>query len=134
MEDAGADAIVAEGTEAGGHVSNRMTSIVLIPAVRDAVKIPVIAAGGIADARGVVAAFALGADAVQMGTRFLCSRECIVHPRYKKAIAEAKDDCTVVTGIALGNPLRSLANQFSRLQERCSKSSTFRSFGRNRCT
>ncbi len=120
LERAGADAIVAEGTESGGHIGET-TTMVLVPQVVDSVRIPVIAAGGIGDGRGLVAALALGAQGIQMGTRFVCSTECIAHPRYKQKILEANDQATVVTRQALGLPQRSLRNkltdQFQELEK-----------------
>lgn len=113
MEREGVDAVIAEGTESGGHVGE-LTTMVLVPQVVDAVKIPVIAAGGIADSRGVVAALALGAMGVQIGTRFLCSTECTVHENYKKAVLNAKDRDAVVTGRSTGHPVRSLKNKLTR--------------------
>ncbi|MBI2847847.1 MAG: DUF561 domain-containing protein [Chloroflexi bacterium] len=112
LERAGADAIIAEGTESGGHIGET-TTMVLIPQVVDSVKIPVIAAGGIADGRGLVAALALGARGIQMGTRFACSQECIAHHRYKQKIIEAHNRATVVTRQANGLPLRSLQNKLT---------------------
>ncbi len=113
LERAGADAIIAEGTESGGHVGETCT-MALVPQVADAVKIPVIAAGGIADGRGLVASFALGALGVQMGTRFICSEECIAHPDFKSHIIQAHDRATTVTGKAIGHPARCLENKFTR--------------------
>lgn len=113
MERAGADAVVAEGCEAGGHIGE-LTTMALIPAVCDAVSIPVIAAGGIADARGLAAAFALGAEGVQMGTRFLASAECRIAQAYKDKVIAAKDSDTIVTGRSSGRPVRQLKNAFSR--------------------
>ena len=113
MERAGADAIVAEGQEAGGHIGE-LTTMALTPSVCDAVDIPVITAGGIADGRGMVAAFALGGEAVQIGTRFLTAEECTVHPEYKQKIMDAKDSDTIVTGRLVGHPARQLKNKFSR--------------------
>ena len=113
MEAAGADAVVAEGAESGGHVGELHT-MPLIPQVVDAVSIPVIAAGGICDGRGAAAAFMLGADAVQVGTRFLSAVECNVHPEYKDKILKASDVSTIVTGKTLGHPVRSLKTPFSR--------------------
>ena len=104
----GADAVIAEGTESGGHIGE-ITTMALVPQVVDAVDVPVIAAGGIADARGVAAAFALGAKAVQMGSRFVMSEECIAHPNYKNLILKAKDRSTVVTGRTLGHPAQAHA-------------------------
>lgn len=113
MERSKADAVIAEGTEAGGHIGE-LTTMVLVPQVVDAVEIPVIAAGGIGDGRGVAAAFMLGADAVQVGTRFLTAYECTVHPNYKQKIMNAKDIDTVVTGRSTGHPVRILKNKLSR--------------------
>lgn len=113
MQDAGADAVVAEGAESGGHVGELHT-MPLVPQVVDALDIPVIAAGGICDGRGVAAAFMLGADAVQMGTRFLSAEECTIHPEYKEKILKASDVSTIVTGKSLGHPVRSLKTPFSR--------------------
>ncbi len=112
MEAAGADAVVAEGMESGGRVGET-TTMALIPQVADSVRIPVVAAGGIADGRGLAAALALGAQGVQMGTRFVCSSECIAHPDYKQRILEANDAATMVTRQTLGYPLRTLRNKLS---------------------
>lgn len=113
VERAGATAVIAEGGESGGHVGD-LTTMTLVPQVCDAVKIPVIAAGGIADGRGIAAAFMLGAVGVQCGTCFIVANECTVHPNYKKKIINAKDIDTIVTGKRLGHPVRSLKNAFSR--------------------
>lgn len=113
MEKEGVDAVIAEGTESGGHVGE-LTTMVLVPQVVDAVNIPVIAAGGIADSRGIIAALALGAQGVQIGTRFLCSAECTVHENYKNAVVGAKDRDAVVTGRTTGHPVRSLKNKLTR--------------------
>jgi len=113
MQDAGADAVVAEGAESGGHVGELHT-MPLVPQVVDALDIPVIAAGGIADGRGVAAAFMLGAEAVQVGTRFLSAEECNIHPAYKEKILKATDISTIVTGKTLGHPVRSLKTPFSK--------------------
>lgn len=113
MERCGVDAVVAEGCEAGGHIGE-LTTMALVPAVCQAVEIPVIAAGGIADGRGMVAAFALGAEGVQMGTRFLASEECNVHADYKAKVVAAKDSDTIVTGRFSGHPVRGLKNAFAR--------------------
>ena len=113
MERAGADAVVAEGMESGGHIGEQ-TTMVLVPQVVDAVTIPVIAAGGIADARGFAAAMMLGAEAVQMGTRFVAAKESIVHANYKERIIKAKDIDSEVTGRSTGHPIRVLRNQMSR--------------------
>lgn len=109
----GASALIAEGGESGGHVGE-LTTMVLVPQVCDATDLPVIAAGGIADGRGVAAAFMLGACGVQMGTRFLSAEECTIHPVYKEKILKAKDLCTMVTGKRLGHPVRSLRTPFAR--------------------
>ena len=113
MQRCGADALVAEGTEAGGHIGEN-TTMVLVPQVVDAVEIPVIAAGGIADGRQLAAAFALGAAGVQMGTCLLASTECPIHDNYKQAILKAKDNDTIVTGRIAGTPVRVLKNEMSR--------------------
>lgn len=113
MARSGADAVIAEGTEAGGHVGE-LTTMVLVPQIVDAVDIPVIAAGGIGDGRQVAAAFMLGADGVQVGTRFLTAFECTVHENYKKKVLNAKDIDTVVTGRRTGHPVRVIKNKLSR--------------------
>lgn len=113
MEKCGADAIIAEGTEAGGHIGE-LTTMVLIPQVCDAVSVPVVAAGGIADSRGTAAVMALGADGIQVGTRFICSTECIAHDNYKQAVLKAKDRDAVVTGRSTGAPVRALKNKLTR--------------------
>ncbi|GHU50343.1 2-nitropropane dioxygenase [Clostridia bacterium] len=113
VEKFGATAVIAEGGESGGHVGE-LTTITLVPQVVDAVSIPVIAAGGIGDGRGIAAAFMLGATGVQCGTRFLTATECQVHENYKKKILEAKDIDTIVTGKTLGHPVRTLKNAFAR--------------------
>lgn len=112
MERCGADAIVAEGTEAGGHIGEN-TTMVLVPQIADAVQIPVIAAGGIADGRGMAAAFMLGAEGVQMGTRFVATNEAEVHENYKQCIIRAKDIDSRVTGRATGHPVRALRNKMT---------------------
>lgn len=109
----GADAVVAEGTEAGGHVGE-LTTMALVPQIVDAVDVPVIAAGGIADGRGVAAAYMLGASGVQVGTRFLAAHECCIHENYKKKVINAKDIDTVVTGRPTGHPVRVLKNKLAR--------------------
>ncbi len=109
----GATALIAEGGESGGHVGE-LTTIVLVPQICDATTLPVIAAGGICDGRGVAAAFMLGAQGVQLGTRFLSAFECNIHPVYKEKILKATDLCTMVTGKRLGHPVRSLRTQFAR--------------------
>ncbi len=113
MERAGADAVIVEGTEAGGHIGE-LTTMVLTPQVADAVSIPVIAAGGIADGRGIAAAFMLGAEGVQVGTRFLCAEECKVHEEYKRMVLEAKDTDTMATGRSTGHPVRVIKNPLAR--------------------
>ena len=113
MEQCGADAVVAEGTESGGHVGE-MTTMALVPKVVDSVSIPVIAAGGIADGRQLLAAFALGAVGVQLGTCLLASTECPIHPAYKEAVLKAKDNDTVVTGRITGTPVRIIKNSMAR--------------------
>ena len=113
MQQAGADAVVAEGAESGGHVGELHT-MSLVPQVVDALDIPVVAAGGICDGRGAAAAFMLGAEAIQVGTRFLSAQECNVHPEYKEKILKATDISTIVTGKSLGHPVRSLKTPFSK--------------------
>ena len=113
MEKSGADAVVAEGMESGGHIGEA-TTMTLVPQVVDAVSIPVIAAGGIADGRGIAAAFMLGAEAVQMGTRFVVSKESIVSQAYKDRVIKAKDIDSTVTGMSHGHPIRCLRNKMTR--------------------
>lgn len=113
LEREGADALIVEGTEAGGHIGE-LTTMAIVPQVADAVDIPVIAAGGIADGRGFLAALSLGAEGVQMGTRFVCSTECIAHDNYKERIIKAKDREAIVTGRSTGYPVRVLKNKFTR--------------------
>ena len=113
MERTGACAVIAEGGESGGHIGE-LTTMVLVPQVSEVVSIPVIAAGGIADGRGVAAAFMLGAEGVQIGTRFLSAEECNIAPVYKEKVVKAKDLCTMVTGKRLGHPVRSLRTSFAR--------------------
>ena len=113
MESIGADAIIGEGMEAGGHIGE-LTTMVLTPQLVDAVQIPVVAAGGIADGRGVAAAFALGAEGVQVGTRFMCAEECTIHPAVKDEVIKAKDRDTIVTGRSTGHPVRVLKNKLAR--------------------
>lgn len=120
MEKMGADAVIAEGTEAGGHIGE-ITTMCLTPQVADTVNIPVVCAGGIADERGAVAAFALGADGIQVGTRFICSDECIAHENYKHAVLKAKDRDAVVTGRSTGAPVRALKNKLTREYQRLEK-------------
>ena len=132
MEKDGADAVIAEGTESGGHIGE-LTTMALVPQVVDAVNIPVLAAGGIADSRGIVAAFALGAQGVQMGTRFICSNECTVHENYKMAVEKAKDRDAVVSGRCTGHPVRSLKNKltkgFEKLESEGCTIEEFEAFG-----
>ncbi|MCC5894927.1 MAG: enoyl-[acyl-carrier-protein] reductase FabK [Alkalibacterium sp.] len=113
MENEGADAIICEGMEAGGHIG-KLTTMTLVPQVVDAVTIPVIAAGGIADGRGMAAAFMLGASAVQLGTRFVVAHESIAHDNFKKRILKARDIDTVVTGLVTGHPVRVLRNKLTK--------------------
>ena len=113
LEKSGACAIIAEGGESGGHVGDT-TTMALVPQVCDAVSVPVIAAGGIADGRGIAAAFMLGAQGVQIGTRFLVAEECSVHRNYKEKVLKATDISTIVTGKRLGHPVRSIKTPFSR--------------------
>ena len=113
MERAGADAVVAEGTESGGHIGEN-TTMCLVPQVVDALEIPVIAAGGIADGRGIAASFMLGAEGVQLGTRFLAAEECQIHPTYKELVVKAKDTDSIVTGRTTGHPCRNVKTKFSK--------------------
>lgn len=113
MERAGADAVIAEGCEAGGHIG-KLTTMVLLPQVADAVSIPVIGAGGIGDGRGIAAAFVLGAQGVQVGTRFLVADECTIHENYKNAVIKAKDIDTVVTGRVTGHPVQVIKNKLAK--------------------
>ena len=113
LEKQGADALIAEGTEAGGHIGE-ITTMALVPQVVDNVNIPIIAAGGIADGRGLVASLALGAEGVQLGTRFVCSSEADIHNNYKEMIIKAKDRDALVTGRSTGHPIRDLKNKFSK--------------------
>lgn len=113
MEKYGADAVVAEGMESGGHIGE-LTTMTLVPQITSSISIPVIAAGGIADGRGIAAAFMLGAEAVQIGTRFVVSKESIVHDNYKQRLIKAKDIDSTVTGRSHGHPVRSLRNQMTR--------------------
>ncbi len=113
LEAVGADAIIGEGMEAGGHIGE-LTTMVLTPQLVDVVSIPVVAAGGIADGRGVAAAFALGAEGVQVGTRFMCAEECTIHPDVKAQVVKAKDRDTVVTGRSTGHPVRVLKNKLAK--------------------
>lgn len=113
MERMGADAVVAEGMESGGHIGE-LTTMTLVPQIADAVSIPVIAAGGIADGRGIAAAFMLGAEAVQIGTRFVVAKESTVHENYKQRLIKASDIDSIVTGRSHGHPIRCLRNQMTR--------------------
>ncbi len=113
MERAGADAVIAEGTESGGHIGEN-TTMCLVPQVVDAVEIPVIAAGGIADGRGIAASFMLGAEGVQIGTKFLASEECQIHETYKNLVIKAKDTDSIVTGRFTGHPCRSVKTKFAK--------------------
>ena len=134
MERAGADAVIAEGGEAGGHVGE-ITTMSLIPQVADAIKIPVLAAGGIADGRGLAAAWMLGASGVQIGTRFLVAYECNVHKNYKQKILTAKDTSTIVTGRPTGHPVRiiknRLARDFQQLDKRNASLEEYEELGKN---
>ena len=125
VEKRGAYAVIAEGGESGGHVGD-LTTMALVPQVVDAVKIPVIAAGGIADGRQVAAAFMLGASGVQVGTRFLVAKECTIAQEYKDRIIKAKDLDTVVTGKRLGHPVRGIRNAFTKIYQECE-------FDRSKC-
>lgn len=116
----GAAAVVAEGMEAGGHIGE-ITTMVLVPQVADAVEVPVIAAGGIADGRGIAAALMLGAQGVQVGTRFLVADECRTHENYKQRVIKARDRDTIITGTRLGHPVRSLESPFSKHFKECEK-------------
>lgn len=113
VERSGACAVIAEGGESGGHIGE-LTTMVLVPQVVDAVHIPVLAAGGIADGRGIAASFMLGAQGVQVGTRFLVANECTIHPNYKNKVLKAKDIDTMATGRRLGHPVRAIKNPFTR--------------------
>lgn len=123
MERSGADMVIAEGCEAGGHIGE-LTTMALLPQVIDAVNIPVIAAGGIGDSRGMLAALALGANGFQVGTRFLAANECTIHENYKKKVIESKDIDSVVTGRSTGHPVRVLRNRLSREYLKLEKSGT----------
>ncbi|MCY6485282.1 enoyl-[acyl-carrier-protein] reductase FabK [Clostridium aestuarii] len=122
MERSGADAVIAEGTEAGGHIGE-LTTMALVPQVVDAINIPVIAAGGIGDGRGVAAAFMLGASGIQIGTRFLVAKECTVHQNYKDKVIKAKDIDSVVTGRITGHPVRVIRNKLARKFKELDKNS-----------
>lgn len=123
MEKMGADAVVIEGMEAGGHIG-KTTTMALLPQVVDAVEIPVIAAGGIGDGRGVAAALMLGADAVQLGTRFLVATECTAHDNFKRAVLKARDIDTVITGQITGHPVRVLRNKLTKIYLQAEKEET----------
>jgi len=116
----GVDGVIVEGTESGGHIGD-VATMPLVPQIVDAVDVPVICAGGIADGRGLVAALALGAVGVQMGTRFICTTECTVHPNYKAKIVKASDRATTITGASLGHPVRTIKNHMSREMARLEK-------------
>lgn len=135
FEKAGADAVICEGTEAGGHVGE-LTTMCLIPQVVDSVNIPVIAAGGIGDGRGIAAAFCLGASGVQVGTRFLLAKECKVHQNYKEMIKKAGDTDTAVTGRKTGHPVRVLKNklvsQFKELEKNNASIEEMEALGRGK--
>lgn len=135
MEKAGADALIAEGTESGGHIGE-ITTMAIIPQVVDSVNIPVIAAGGIADYRGFAAALCLGASGIQMGTRFLATKECCVHQNWKAMVIKASDRDTVVTGRPTGHPVRVLKNRlakmFIELEGKCSPVSEYEKLGAGR--
>jgi enoyl-[acyl-carrier protein] reductase II len=120
LERQGVDAVVAEGMESGGHIGE-VTTMALVPQIAQAIEIPVIAAGGIANGKGMAAALALGAEAIQMGSRFVCSTECTVHPAFKESYLRAKDRDTVITGRSTGHPVRVIKNKLSREFERLEK-------------
>ena len=113
LERLGADALVVEGVESGGHVGE-MTTMCIVPMVADEVKIPIIAAGGIADGRGIAAVLALGAQGAQLGTRFICAQEANVHPAYQEKVIKTRDRATVVCGVSTGHPVRAIQNSFAR--------------------
>ncbi|WP_051273115.1 enoyl-[acyl-carrier-protein] reductase FabK [Desulfotruncus alcoholivorax] len=131
----GVDALIAEGMESGGHIGD-LTTMALVPQIVDAVELPVIAAGGIFDGRGMAAAIMLGAEGVQMGTRFMCAAECTIHARVKDMVIKAKDRDTIVTGRPTGHPVRvlknKLARQFLELEERCAGGEEFERLGAGR--
>jgi enoyl-[acyl-carrier protein] reductase II len=135
LERLGIDAVIAEGMESGGHVGDTAT-MALVPQVVQNIKLPVIAAGGIADGHGLVAALALGAQGVQMGTRFVCSQECIAHPSFKERILQAQDRATVVTGESTGHPVRCLDNRLTRefraMEKAGASTEELEAFGRGR--
>ncbi len=114
LERIGADAVIAEGTESGGHIGQN-TTMCLVPQVVDAVEVPVIAAGGIADGRGIAASFMLGAEGVQIGTRFLASEECQIHENYKNAVIKAKDTDNAITGFYSGSPCRCIKSKYTKM-------------------
>ncbi|PKM82601.1 MAG: enoyl-[acyl-carrier-protein] reductase FabK [Firmicutes bacterium HGW-Firmicutes-14] len=120
LEKAGVDAVIAEGMESGGHIGE-LTTMALVPQVVDAVKIPVIAAGGIADGRGLLSALVLGAAGIQVGTRFMCAEECEIHENVKKMIIKAKDRDTIVSGRSTGHPVRALKNKLTKQYEELEK-------------
>jgi len=120
LERMGADILVAEGTESGGHIGD-VATLPLVPQIVDAVSVPVVAAGGIADGRGLAAALALGAVGVQMGTRFICAEECVAHANYKQKIVRAGDRATITTGHSLGHPVRAIKNPMTRKFEAMEK-------------
>jgi enoyl-[acyl-carrier protein] reductase II len=132
MERAGADALIAEGTESGGHIGE-LTTMVIVPQIAENVEIPVIAAGGIADYRGFAAVLCLGASGIQMGTRFLATKECRIHQNWKDMVVKASDRDTVVTGRPTGHPVRVLKNRlakmFLELEEKCSPISEYEKLG-----
>ena len=132
LERLGVDAVIVEGTESGGHVGE-LTTICLVPQITDAINIPVIAAGGIADGRGMLAAFALGAQGIQMGTRFVASLECTAHDNYKQSIIKAKDRSTVTTGLSSGHPVRiidnAMAREYSAMEKRGADEAEMEAFG-----
>jgi len=135
LERRGADAIIAEGQESGGHIGT-VSTMALVPQVVDAVSIPVIAAGGFGDGRGLAAALALGAAGVQMGTRFICTDECIAHSNYKRAILRASERSTMVTGLSIGHPVRCIRNpmirEFEELEKRGASDEEIVEFGTGR--
>lgn len=135
LERLGADAVIAEGMESGGHVGET-TTLALVPQVAASLKVPVIAAGGIADGHGLVAALALGAQGIQMGTRFICSEECIAHPVFKEQILQAHDRATIVTGVSTGHPVRCLQNKltykFTEMEKAGASTAELEELGRGR--
>lgn len=135
MESMGADAVIVEGTEAGGHIGE-LTTMALVPQVADAISIPIIAAGGIADGRGFLAALSLGAEGVQIGTRFICAEECIAHEKYKEMVLKAKDRDAVVTARTTGHPVRALRNklvrEFNKLEKDGATAEDIEKYGQGR--